>query len=350
MGHELCVATMRADAERCRAQLASMTPEIEDLTARLDALDPDSEATREQAKQLAFSIRNRIGKDYECRPPEITFRDRMTLDCGDLTLELIYFGRAHSGSDILIRIPEEGLLLTGDLFLDRGWLPLFAGLRTLDVPRFIEVLGEVLDQDDRVRTVIPGHRDLWPREKLVLWRDYIVEVWGAVNTAHEEGLNPLHVISRLPLAERYRYPMKLGHTKERLEQFHQNTIRAFWRQLQESAADKVEAALAEGGKEAAMKAFAEMKDRRGEVQFDETDFNALGYRLMQQGNLKGAIVIFELNAGAFPGSWNVHDSLGEALLNAGRLDRAAKCYEKSLELNPDNVNGKRMLERIAAER
>lgn len=40
---------------------------------------------------------------------DITFSDRMTLDLGDLTLELTFFGRAHSGNDLLIQIPEEVL-------------------------------------------------------------------------------------------------------------------------------------------------------------------------------------------------------------------------------------------------
>ena len=47
-----------------------------------------------------------------------------------------------------------------------------------------------------------------------------------------------------------------------------------------------------------------------------------------------AVAIFELNAEAFPGSWNVWDSLGEALASAGRRDEAIRCYERALELDP----------------
>lgn len=75
-----------------------------------------------------------------------------------MTLKLIYFGRAHSGSGILIHVPEEGILLTGDLFLDQNWLPLFADQMELDVPMWIEALHLVLDGETQVKHVIPGHK------------------------------------------------------------------------------------------------------------------------------------------------------------------------------------------------
>jgi cytochrome c-type biogenesis protein CcmH/NrfG len=53
-----------------------------------------------------------------------------------------------------------------------------------------------------------------------------------------------------------------------------------------------------------------------------------------------------MNVGIHPSSWNVYDSLGEAYMNSGRNDLAIKNYTKSIELNPDNENGRRMLEEI----
>lgn len=120
---------------------------------------------------------------FQLIPLTITFNDRMTLQFGDLTVRLLHFGRAHSTGDIFLHIPEEGLLFTGDLFLDQKWLPLFAGLRTLEIPRWIEVLNDVLQPESAVRTVVPGHIGTWPREKLALWRDYIVQLWQAVQAA-----------------------------------------------------------------------------------------------------------------------------------------------------------------------
>ena len=99
-------------------------------------LDPDSDEAKNLHHRIAFDERLHKGlsEGFKLIPPSKTFNDRMTLDLGDLTLKLYYFGRAHSGSDILIQVPEEELLLTGDLFLDIGWLPLFAGMTELDIP------------------------------------------------------------------------------------------------------------------------------------------------------------------------------------------------------------------------
>ncbi len=56
--------------------------------------------------------------------------------------------------------------------------------------------------------------------------------------------------------------------------------------------------------------------------------------------------MFRLNVELYPESWNVYDSLGEALLRAGKIDEAMAMYRKSLALNPDNTNGQEVLARI----
>jgi len=45
-------------------------------------------------------------------------------------------------------------------------------------------------------------------------------------------------------------------------------------------------------------------------------------------------------------SWNVYDSYGEVLLKHGKKQDAIKMYQKSMELNPNNENGKKVLEEI----
>lgn len=65
------------------------------------------------------------------------------------------------------------------------------------------------------------------------------------------------------------------------------------------------------------------------------------------GREEEAIGLFELTVALYPGSWNAHDSLGEALLANGRTDEAIRSYKRSLELNPDNANAREVLERLA---
>jgi tetratricopeptide (TPR) repeat protein len=42
----------------------------------------------------------------------------------------------------------------------------------------------------------------------------------------------------------------------------------------------------------------------------------------------------------------VYDSLGEAFMAAGERELAIENYEKALEIDPDNSNAVRMLERL----
>ena len=56
--------------------------------------------------------------------------------------------------------------------------------------------------------------------------------------------------------------------------------------------------------------------------------------------------MFRINVEIFPESWNVYDSLGEALLAGGETEEAIAMYEKSLELNPESPSGLQMLDRI----
>jgi pimeloyl-ACP methyl ester carboxylesterase len=80
--------------------------------------------------------------------------------------------------------------------------------------------------------------------------------------------------------------------------------------------------------------------------FRENEMNLLGYRFLQEGKTKDAIQLFTLNVIAFPGSWNVYDSLGEAYLKDGQIDLAIKNYEKSLEIDPKNENARKVLKEI----
>ena len=85
---------------------------------------------------------------------------------------------------------------------------------------------------------------------------------------------------------------------------------------------------------------------KNELYFEESEFNAIGYRLMGTGKMKDAIEILKLNVDLYPESANVYDSLAEAYMNSGNTKNAIKNYKKSLELNPDNNNAKEMLKRL----
>lgn len=76
---------------------------------------------------------------------------------------------------------------------------------------------------------------------------------------------------------------------------------------------------------------ARQKDPKAKL-FDEGLVNAIGYEHLEEGDNKGAIQIFKLNANAFPDSANVYDSLSDAYLAEGQKDLARENAKKALQM------------------
>lgn len=80
-----------------------------------------------------------------------------------------------------------------------------------------------------------------------------------------------------------------------------------------------------GGLERARQMFEDARRRDPEaVLFPEAELNVYGYSLLQAGNVKDAIAVFEMNAAAYPNSANTYDSLSDAHLAAGHRDEALR--------------------------
>jgi glyoxylase-like metal-dependent hydrolase (beta-lactamase superfamily II) len=351
IGHDKVIPGMAQDKENMPRRITNLEGIYRDETARLKSVPAGSEEAKDiqtYLKTLEREIHD-FKNVFVSTPPNITFNDRMILHLGDITVKLEYFGRAHSTSDIIIHIPEEGILMTGDLFLDQRWVPLFAGQPQLDIERWIEVLHMVLDGDDAPSKVIPAHMDIWESEKLALWRDYIQNLWEGLKKAKKEGLTLNQARERLPLQEPYYYLRERGHTDERIHTFHENNIEAFWSQLFIPAADIIEEILSEKGIEGIEEAkskFQEMKHQPEKYFISERQFNSLGYRFLQKNLLPHAMTVFRMNVETFPQSDNVYDSLAEAYLNLGDKYNTIQYYTKALELNSQNENARSRLERM----
>jgi len=75
---------------------------------------------------------------------------------------------------------------------------------------------------------------------------------------------------------------------------------------------------------------AEARQRALALATTETQVNQLGYQYLGFGNLKEAVAVFKKNVAEHPGSWNVYDSLAEALARAGDKAAARENYTKAL--------------------
>ncbi len=116
------------------------------------------------------------------RLPDVTFRDRVSIDLGGRTVEVVP-RPGHTGSDSIVTVPDARVLFGGDL-VQRRAIP---GLTFADTEAWVATLDELL-RDYPDWTFVPGHGSVAqgpgrPR----LFRDYLTGLRLAVSRALQEG-------------------------------------------------------------------------------------------------------------------------------------------------------------------
>jgi glyoxylase-like metal-dependent hydrolase (beta-lactamase superfamily II) len=350
IGHDKCPAAMKQFADGLENFLAQRRTWLASREEALKAFDPDSNEAKIARETIAFEklMLEDLSSGFVSTPPSVTFSDRKTMDLGDVTLELIYYGPAHTEDNIFIYVPEEKLLVIGDEFAQGGLAMTLPGT-PIDVPRWLETLDPFLNGEKQVEHVIGGHWLITPDE-LRSRRDYIRELWNGVLEAKKEGLDIDPTIESLSLDKGFAaIRNSVDVTSDRVRNEHNMNIRIFFQAIHESAAGKLEALIRDQDLEKALAEFNTNTRSDKNYYFNEAEFNALGYHLLTAGNTKAAIAVFTINTELFPASWNVWDSLGEAYVNAADKENAVKNYQKSLDLNPQNQNAVWAIRRIDAQ-
>ncbi|MBL7129250.1 MAG: serine hydrolase [Ignavibacteria bacterium] len=114
-----------------------------------------------------------------------------------------------------------------------------------------------------------------------------------------------------------------------------------------SLAEKLSKTVMLEGVSEGIKQLKELKEKQeNEYYVDENEINNFGYYLLEKDRVDDAIEVFKLNVELFPDAFNPYDSLGEAYMIKGEKELAIKNYEKSVELNPGNTNGIKMLKKL----
>jgi len=92
-------------------------------------------------------------RDSEVVMVDETFADRLSLDLGGVTAELISFGPAHSPGDISVWVPERNVIIAGDMAFHERMLPIF---EDTDTAGWLESFADFADlAKDAI--VVPGH-------------------------------------------------------------------------------------------------------------------------------------------------------------------------------------------------
>ncbi|MFN3264441.1 MAG: MBL fold metallo-hydrolase, partial [Aquificaceae bacterium] len=73
-----------------------------------------------EARLALEGAKQRFGelfKNVDLVPPDVVVEDRYTLKAGRKTFEIVYMGPAHTDNDLVVYMPTEKVLFTGDLVL-----------------------------------------------------------------------------------------------------------------------------------------------------------------------------------------------------------------------------------------
>jgi glyoxylase-like metal-dependent hydrolase (beta-lactamase superfamily II) len=130
--------------------------------------------------------------DVHLVTPDISFDGpSATLDLGGVTVQLITIGPAHTRGDMVVFLPESGVLFAGDLVEDR-FLPIFPdpdanGLQWLSALDRLEAL--------RPKIVVGGHGDVGDTGLIANLRDYLIAVRDGVDSLRSENV-PLEEIEQ----------------------------------------------------------------------------------------------------------------------------------------------------------
>jgi glyoxylase-like metal-dependent hydrolase (beta-lactamase superfamily II) len=118
--------------------------------------------------------------------PNETFSDRMALELGGKTIELIHPGVGHTDGDLVVLFKDENVIHTGDLMFNHFYpnIDLEAGG---SVQQWVDSLETVLRMD--FTRVIPGHGDTTDRTGLRQFLAFIAQLALLGRNAAEQGLS-----------------------------------------------------------------------------------------------------------------------------------------------------------------
>ena len=117
-------------------------------------------------------------------------------------------------------------------------------------------------------------------------------------------------------------------------------------------ADAVLIAIAQRqGVEAALKQYHLLKGTQP-VRYvpDENTLLMFSYSLLASDQVQSAIDVMKLEVQEYPDSWNAYDTLAEIYLAIGEKDLSIENYEKSIELNPDNLDAVEKVKNLKEQR
>jgi glyoxylase-like metal-dependent hydrolase (beta-lactamase superfamily II) len=144
---------------------------LERRIARAESAQPPVEnlgALRRERDEARFFLEQK--RTVSHTPPDVTFKDRLDLTLGERQIQVLNYGRAVTPGDAFLYLPNERVLITGDLLINpvvfalssypTTWLTALEKMDTLDARVIIPGHGEPLHDKTLLRTTMDVFRVL----------------------------------------------------------------------------------------------------------------------------------------------------------------------------------------------
>jgi glyoxylase-like metal-dependent hydrolase (beta-lactamase superfamily II) len=229
VGAEGSEAALRREVELIPELLGRLRSSQESYREWAAETSPDSvngKHAREGVAAFSVGIAD-LEAGIQARYPTVTFDDRYTMHVGDLRIELFEFQGLHSDSDIMVLLPEQRMLFTGDIFWG-GQLPILRTETRADFERLLNHWETILELSPDLELAIPGHSDVpLSVDQFRGMYQYLSRLWSDVQAAKENDTPILRFLMQNEFAQRYPEVADFNFI-QRDYNLHQHNIYVLW--------------------------------------------------------------------------------------------------------------------------
>lgn len=115
--------------------------------------------------------------------PTTTFSGWLQRKVGNKSVDLIEVGPAHTGGDILVHVPSDRTVFTGDILFIEGTPIMWAG----PVGNWIEACEQILKLD--CETIVPGHGPVTDKRGVKAVQSYLAYIRDEARKRYDAGLS-----------------------------------------------------------------------------------------------------------------------------------------------------------------
>jgi glyoxylase-like metal-dependent hydrolase (beta-lactamase superfamily II) len=125
--------------------------------------------------------------------PTRTFDGELTLHVGDKQVQLTEVGPAHTRGDILVHLPQDRVVFTGDILFINGHPIVWAG----PVSNWIKACDRIMEMD--VDVIVPGHGPITDKQGVAQVKDYLAYISAEARRHFDAGLSAMEAARAISL-------------------------------------------------------------------------------------------------------------------------------------------------------